>query len=525
MSSNLTALKEWSALITHKGRLEKLHLRRLFAENPGRFDAFSLSLPGLLFDFSKQRIDTGAFNALIALAEARGVEEWRGKLFSGLPINATEGRSVLHTALRGSGDPGKKVRESVEESLHRLEAFTRAVHAGEIHSSSGQKFGHIVNIGIGGSDLGPRMVCAALQGDRVRDIRSHFVSNIDADDLNAALEEVDPHTTLFIIASKTFTTLETMTNAHSARAWLAAKLGSEEKAGLHFAALTTNFPAAREFGIPQDRVFPFEDWVGGRFSLWSSIGLSIALSIGFDNFRALLDGAHAMDAHFLTAPLPQNMPVILALLGVWNRNFWNAGSLVILPYSQRLSLLADYLQQLEMESNGKRVTREGAAITDYETCPVLFGQPGTNGQHAFYQMIHQGTSVIPCDFIGVVQPDHDVQHHHTLLLNNLLAQSQALMIGRTGEEASGNPHRTFPGAIPHSVLLLDRLSPYHLGMLLALYEHKVFVQGVLWGINSFDQFGVELGKELANKLEQPGKAALDCSTQGLLDYIKAHSKS
>jgi glucose-6-phosphate isomerase len=528
MSNNPAQKKEWKALQEHSKAIQTSSLNSLFAEDKDRFSKFSTNNENLLFDYSKQRVTKETIDLLMELAAASKLEEKREDFFSGATINHTEGRAVLHTALR---DPqkndmsvdGENVSTFVENILNKMESFCRDVHSGSHTGFTGKAIKHVVSIGIGGSDLGPRMVVNALRCYQTKGITPHFVANIDGADLDAALQKIDPETTLFVVASKTFTTQETLANAHTAKKWLIKKLGSEDCISRHFIALSTNIEAATTFGIKEDNIFPFKDWVGGRFSLWSAIGLSIMLTLGVKAFRDLLGGAHAMDTHFRTAKLKENIPVLLAMIGVWNRNFLGWDGLAILPYAQDLTDLPLFLQQLEMESNGKNVDNEGNPITDYHTAPIIFGQAGTNGQHAFYQMMHQGTITIPADFIGFREPNHTLAGHHTLLNNNMVAQSQALMKGRTLEEADNNPHRVFKGNHPSSTLILDKLDPHSLGMLLALYEHKVFVQGVIWNINSFDQYGVELGKELAKKLESGKIGDVDSSTSGLLRYIRAKS--
>ncbi len=503
-SPMLTDDPAWQALAAHARALENTHLRDLLAADAGRFARFSLQIPGLLLDYSRQRLDERALALLFSFARARRLEQWRDRMFAGDKINGTENRAVLHTALRRPrGDKvlvdGADIMPEIHQTLERMKAFSFAVRSGSWKGHTGKRIDTVVNIGIGGSDLGPRMVCEALAPYQNPALRVLFVANVDGADLAAALAVCNPETTLFLVASKTFTTQETMANATTARAWLLAALGGDEKAvARHFAALSTNRDAVAAFGIASDNMFPFGEWVGGRYSLWSAIGLSIALAIGFENFRELLDGAHAMDRHFREAPLEANMPVILALAGLWNRNFLGMETLAVLPYDQRLASLPRFLQQLDMESNGKSVDCDGRAVS-YGTGPVLFGEPGTNGQHAFYQLIHQSPDTIPCEFIAARRPHHDLAGHHELLLANLLGQIQALAVGRTQADAGGAPHRAFAGNRPASVLLLDRLDPGHLGQLVALYEHKVFVQGILWNINSFDQWGVELGKTLAGE--------------------------
>ena len=531
----------FEALRPHRDRLEGRPMRELFAADPARFSHFTLQLDDMLFDFSKNRIDAAALDALISLAHAAGVEAKRDAMFAGAPINATEGRAVLHTALRNrSGAPvpvdGQDVMPAIASVLESMRAFASAVRSGEYRVTGG-KVTDVVNVGIGGSDLGPAMAARALS-PYADGPRTHFVSNVDGADFADTVARLDPATTLFIVASKTFTTAETMANARSARQWIAGAVG-EEGAGRHFAALSTNLAATREFGIEDERTFGFWDWVGGRYSIWSAIGLSLMLGIGPEGFDEFLDGAYAVDEHFRQAPLERNIPVIMALLGVWYRNIWGFASHAVLPYDNRLGRFPAYLQQLDMESNGKRVTLAGEPVA-WETGPVVWGEPGTNGQHAFYQLIHQGTSVIPCDFLVAARPHEELGNHHIMLVANCLAQSEALMKGRTLEEASAGmrangmdehtvariaPHRVFPGNRPSNTFVYTRLTPRTLGMLIALYEHKVFVQGAIWDVNSFDQWGVELGKVLATEIQPflEGKAqpdGRDCSTAGLVAALR-----
>lgn len=498
----------WRALRAHRALIEKTHMRELFTRDPQRQKKFTLAAGGLRLDYSRHRITDETMDLLLALARDCGLEGWRDRLLGGAKINNTEDRAVLHTALRAPADAqivvdNENIVPFVHQVLAQMRDFSDAVRSGAWTGHTGKAIKTVVNIGIGGSDLGPRMVCGALKPYASDDLAVRFVSNVDPSDISETLRSCEPETTLFVIASKTFTTQETMANAQAAKDWALRHLKSDDAIARHFVALSTNAQAVKAFGIDPANMFPFRDWVGGRYSLWSSIGLSVCLAAGFDNFRRLLDGAHAMDRHFAEAPLAENMPVILALLGIWYRNFWDAQAYACLPYDHYLTLLPPWLQQLDMESNGKGVTRDGQPVT-YETGPVVFGQPGTNGQHAFYQLIHQGTAVIPCDFIGALESHNPLGDQHRVLLANMMAQAQALMQGRTLEEAGGNPHRVFEGNRPSSVILLERLDPYHLGMLLALYEHKVFAQGIIWNINSFDQWGVELGKELAKGLLASG---------------------
>jgi glucose-6-phosphate isomerase len=532
-------------LMKHRKRLAEVTMREQFAIDPNRFKRYSASGAGILLDYSKNRIDEDVMAALFDLARAAGVEERRDQMCEGEHINITEDRAVMHMALRYQGDKpvpvdGKDVMPDIRAVLAAIEAYTNAVRAGEIRGHGGEQFTDVVNIGIGGSDLGPAMVTLALEPYTRADLRAHYVSNVDGAHIHDVLKRLDPKKTLFIVASKTFTTDETMTNANSARKWLADALG-EEAVPSHFAAVSTNIPACAKFGIREDRIFGFWDWVGGRYSVWSAIGLPIALAVGYDNFAGFLKGADAMDRHFLTAPLEDNLPVIMALLGVWYRNAWGFSTHAVLPYDQRLSRFAAYLQQQDMESNGKSVTLSGKPV-GWSTGPIVWGEPGTNGQHAFYQLIHQGTDVIPADFLIAARPHESLPPHHDKLVANVLAQSEALMLGKTKTEvvaelkAQGldkakikelTPHKMFPGNRPSNTLFYEQLTPETLGSLVALYEHKVFTQGVIWNVNSYDQWGVELGKQLAKALlpkvagEQSGEGH-DSSTQGLLAYYLAN---
>jgi len=519
-------------------------LRTLFQEDPDRFAKFSARVDDLLLDYSKVKLDANALEQLLQLARITDVEGKRAALFEGGKINTTENRAVLHTALRNrSEDPvfvdSEDVMPGIRSVLDAMADFAEAVRSGELTSSAGTAFTDVVNIGIGGSDLGPAMTTLALapyhDGPEL-----HYVSNVDGAHIADTLEKLDPETTLFIVASKTFTTVETMTNAQTARKWIAGALG-EEAVGDHFAAVSTALDRVEAFGIAQDRVFGFWDWVGGRYSIWSAIGLPLMIAVGPDAFFEFLDGAHALDTHFQTAPLEENLPVLMALIGVWHRNVLGYGARAVLPYDQRLARLPAYLQQLDMESNGKRVTCKGTPVA-MNTGPLVWGEPGTNGQHAFYQLLHQGTTVIPCEFlIAAKGHEDDLAHQHELLISNCLAQSEALMLGRTLEEARTllidtgfsaeaadklAPHKVFPGDRPSVTLTYNQLTPFALGRLIALYEHRVFVEGVIWGINSFDQWGVELGKELATALLPMvrGKIApvtKDASTRGLLAALRA----
>ena len=517
-------------------------LRTLFAENPKRFSDFSIKRQGYLFDYSKNLINEEARELLLQLAEEVQLKEAIEKLFSGEKINETEGRAVLHTALRDFSCreilvDGKNIKEDIKRVLLQMKTFSERVISGEHKGFSGKEITDVVNIGIGGSDLGPVMVCSALKHFKTR-LNLHFISNIDGNHAAEVLKNLNPETTLFIIASKTFTTQETMTNAHTAKEWF-LKAGSEADIAKHFGALSTNIEAVKSFGILEENTFEFWDWVGGRYSLWSAIGLSIVLAIGYPNFEQLLMGANETDTHFQTADFSENVPVLMALLGVWYRNFFGASSYAVLPYSQYLDRFPAYLQQADMESNGKCVDRN-ANFIDYETGAIIWGEPGTNGQHAFYQLIHQGTELIPSDFIAFVRPCNKVSDHQEKLLANFFAQTEALAFGKTEEEALdelqqiGKPiteierllnYKVFQGNTPTNSILIDELTPFSLGQLIALYEHKIFVQGVIWNVFSFDQFGVELGKVLAGKilpeLESTAKiASHDSSTNGLINYYK-----
>ena len=523
----LTRTPAWRALADHRDALAGTPLPELFARDPERAARFSLEAAGLFADFSKHPVVDETIARLVALARASGVEARRDAMFAGGRINATERRAVLHVALRDrSGTPrfveGTDVAAQVAAVLAKLRAFAGAVRDGAWQGHSGRAITDVVNIGIGGSDLGPKMVCEALKPTAHERLTMHFVSNVDGADIAEVLKRADPQTTLFIVSSKTFTTRETLVNAHTARAWLLASGAPEAAIARHFVAVSTNADAVAAFGIDPANMFEFWDWVGGRYSLWSAIGLPIALQNGMDTFDALLDGAHAMDRHFADAPLERNLPALLALIGIWHQNFLGATSHLIAPYDRYLHRLPAYLQQLDMESNGKSVTLAGERV-DYATGPVIWGEPGTNGQHAFFQLLHQGTAVIPADMIVCMQPQHAFDAHHDILVANCFAQSEALM---NGARSPDEPHRHFEGNRPTTTICLDRLDPASLGALIALYEHKVFVQGAVWQINSFDQWGVELGKRLAvaieNELDAPGPArSHDGSTNQLINRYKA----
>lgn len=517
----------WLALAEHARSIKHRHLRDLFAHDPARFDHFSIQADKILLDYSKQRLDHHTMRLLRQLAEQAGLHGWVEKMRAGEPINHTEGRAVRHIDLRA----GDAAPPEVKSVLDRLSAFCEQIHSGHWRGFSGDRITDIVNIGIGGSDLGPRMAAHALAAYQQPDIDVHFVSNLDSADLASTLTRLNPRSTVFVIASKTFTTLETMANARTARNWVVAAAGNDQAISRHFVAASTNLPATAEFGIEPRNVFEFWDWVGGRFSLWSAIGLPVALAIGFRNFEQLLAGARAMDTHFFTAAPDGNLPLTLALVALWNTNFLDAHSHGVFPYSHSLALLPSHLQQLEMESNGKRANRDGLAV-DYPTNPILWGEAGTNGQHSFFQLLHQGSALVASDFIALGRSDFPLPGHHSGLLASCLAQSSALAFGQTIEEARAAgipehllPFRRFPGNQPSSTLILPELTPFTLGQLIALYEHKVFCLGVLWNLNSFDQWGVELGKQLASKLtpcirDNAPTDALDPSTCGLINHLR-----
>ena len=537
---------EWQALEDHWREMAPRHMRELFAKDAQRFNQMSLQCCGMLLDYSKNRATQETLGLLEALARRADVPSWIERMFNGEAINNTERRAVLHVALRNRSErsvvvDGEDVMPQVRAVLKQMELFSQAVRSGEWKGYTGRRITDVVNIGIGGSNLGPLMVAEALGHYQSEKPRVHFVSNVDGTHIAETLKSLHPENTLFIVASKTFTTQETLTNAHTAREWCLGSMRDEAAIARHFVAVSTNVEAVTAFGIDPANMFVFWDWVGGRYSLWSSIGLPIAIAVGMDNFTELLAGAHEMDEHFRTAELAENMPVIMALLGVWYANFAGAKTCAILPYDQYLRYLPAYLQQADMESNGKGVTRDGKAV-DYSTGPVVWGAAGTDGQHAFYQLIHQGTQLIPADFIAPINSHNPLSDQHPKLLANFLAQTEALMKGRTRDEARAElelsnldaeeivdllPHKVFPGNKPTNSILVDKLTPRRLGALIALYEHKIFVQGVIWGVNSFDQWGVELGKQLAGvilpELKGESEAAEhDASTSGLIDFYKQH---
>ena len=541
MQGKLTQSKEWTNLKKHyEQEMKSVHMRDLFKDKE-RFNKYSIRLDniGILFDYSKNIIDDKTKQILLDLVTASDLKTWTEKIFSGVKINWTEKKAVLHSALRNMSDKpvyvdGKDVMVDIKKVLNKMKDFTEQLRSGKWKGATGKEIKAVINIGIGGSDLGPRMVCEALKyyadGPQV-----YFVSNVDGADIYEVLKKLDPETSLFIVASKTFTTQETMTNANTARKWLVEKLG-ENAIKNHFVALSTNKEKVAEFGIDTNNMFEFWNFVGGRYSLWSAIGLPIACAVGFDKFKELLEGAYEMDQHFINAPIEQNIPVIMAVLGIWYNNFFNAQSYTVLPYSQYLHRFTAFLQQSDMESNGKTINRDGNKV-DYQTGQVLWGEPGTNGQHSFYQLIHQGTKLIPSDFIGIVNPPERVGDHHEKLMSNFFAQPEALAFGLTKEQAidalekSGAskediemlaPHKVFEGNKPTNSILLDELTPKTLGALIAMYEHKIFVQGIIWQVNSYDQWGVELGKKLANVIlpELKGEKTNEhnCSTAALIKH-------
>ncbi len=543
--SRLLSLPAWQRLVEHRRAMEGVHMRDLFAADPGRFDRFSLRLGDILFDYSKNRITQETVALLVELAHQCRLAEKIAAMFAGEKINTTENRAVLHTALRNRSErpiyvDGQDVMPGVRRVQAKMRAFSEAVRSGAWRGYTGKAITDIVNIGIGGSDLGPKMVCEALKPYARPDLRVHFVSNVDSTDLVETLRRIHPETALFLVASKTFTTQETMANAFSARQWFLAAAQDDAAIARHFVALSTNAQKVKDFGIDPDNMFEFWDWVGGRYSVWSAIGLSVALYLGMDCFDQLLEGAYQVDEHFRNTPFEQNIPVIMGLLGIWYNNFFGAESHAILPYDQYLVHFPAYFQQGDMESNGKSVTKDGQWV-DYTTGPIIWGQPGTNGQHAFYQLIHQGTKLVPCDFLAAAHSHNPLGDHQVMLLSNFFAQTEALMRGKTSEEAraellqagvSGErlelltQAKTFPGNRPTNSFLYPKLTPQVLGALIALYEHKIFTQGAIWDINSFDQMGVELGKQLAGRIlpELKGPEPVsshDSSTNGLINYYKS----
>jgi len=542
--SKLTQSTAWQALQSHFEEIRDLHMRDLFAEDPDRFNRFSLQLDDLLFDFSKNRITDKTVKLLCQLAEDCKVPTWIEKMFAGEAINHTEQRAVLHIALRNRNNhavktDGHDVMPDVRAMLGKMRHFSEQIRSRQWRGYTDQPITDIVNIGVGGSDLGPLMASEALHPYAIHDLKMHFVSNVDENHISDTLETLKPETTLFILASKSFTTRDTLVNAHTARKWFLKTAADNAAIGKHFVAVSNNTSAAIDFGIQPDNIFKMWDWVGGRYSMWSAVGLPIAISIGMDKFEELLQGAHEMDEHFRTAPLEKNMPVILALLGIWYSNFFKSQAYALLPYDQHLRYLPDYLRQADMESNGKRIDREGNVV-DYDTGPIVFGQLGITGQHAFYQLMHQGTKLIPADIIAPISNMQCIRSHHRLLMANVFAQTEAFMRGKKEEEARAEleaegvsedlikillPNKIFPGNKPTNTLLFKTLNPLSLGRLIALYEHKIFVQGIIWNINSYDQWGVELGKQLAGtvleELEDHNEVTShDSSTNGLINYYK-----
>jgi len=538
----------WQALNQHKKDIEPISLREMFKSDATRFDQFHIQFNDLLLDYSKHHISKETISLLVKLAKEVDLENWRDRMFEGEKINSTEHRAVLHTALRNQNQTpimsdGEDVMPKVKNVLKKMRRFSEEVRSGQWKGFTGKPITNVINIGIGGSDLGPTMVCQALKPYGSKTITPYFVSNVDGADLSQALEKCNPETTLFIVASKTFTTQETMTNAFSARDWFLKTAKDNQHIKKHFVALSTNQHVVSQFGIDTENMFEFWDWVGGRYSLWSAIGLSIALYIGMDSFEELLKGGFEMDEHFKTAPIEQNIPMMMGLLGVWNINFFNFPTHAILAYDQGLSKLASYLQQADMESNGKFINRDGERI-DFHTGPVLWGEVGTNGQHAFYQLLHQGTEIVPADFIIPIESHYaigkDGNEHHKILLANFIAQTQSLMLGKSYDEARAEiekqgfegediesfiPQKTFEGNRPTSSILFQKLTPKTLGQLIAMYEHKIFTQGIIWNINSFDQWGVEYGKQIAKQVlpklsEKTPTHDFDSSTNGLINYIK-----
>jgi glucose-6-phosphate isomerase len=544
--STLTSSAAWKALETHQREMANVHMRDLFAQDPGRFHKFSLRFQDLLLDYSKNRITEKTMQLLRDLARQADLKGWTEKMFRGDKINITENRAVLHIALRNRSNrpivvDGADVMPEVNAVLQHMQTFSDAIRSGQWAGYTGKRITDVVNIGIGGSDLGPVMVTEALKPYAQEGLNVHFVSNIDGTHMAETVKRLNPETTLCIVASKTFTTQETLTNAHTAKDWFLTQAKQEAHVAKHFVALSTNAKEVSNFGIDTHNMFEFWDWVGGRYSLWSAIGLSIAIAIGFHNFEELLSGGHDMDEHFRTAPLEQNLPATLGLLGIWYNNFFGAQTQAILPYDQYMHRFAAYFQQGDMESNGKHINRDGEPV-DVSTGPIIWGEPGTNGQHAFYQLIHQGTKLIPCDFIAPIKTHNPIGHHHPILLSNFFAQTEALMKGKTDDEARDElthvglrgealehlvPHKLFAGNKPTNSILVSQITPRTLGRLVALYEHKIFTQGVIWNINSFDQWGVELGKQLATAIlpELDGLEEVsshDSSTNGLINYYKKH---
>ncbi|QEA40697.1 glucose-6-phosphate isomerase [Pistricoccus aurantiacus] len=524
----LTRSVTWQALERLRDETAQDRIRDYFTRDPQRFDKMSLRVGGLFLDYSKHLISDAVLGKLLELADHSALVQRRAQMFSGDIINVTENRPVLHTALRNLGDAplqvdGKDVMPEIHQTREQIKRFSEAVRSGEWRGHSGERIRDVVNIGIGGSDLGPNMACRALLKYRHPELHFHFVSNVDGTHIQKVLSRLDPATTLFIVSTKTFSTQETLLNAKTARRWFLDNAGEDADVGAHFIAASTNRQAAMAFGIREENVFEFWAWVGGRYSMWSSIGLPIALSVGFDGFMELLEGAYEMDRHFIEAPFKDNMPVLMALIGIWYINFQNAETQAIVPYDQALNQLPAFLQQLDMESNGKSVDIFGQPV-GYKTGPIVWGETGSNGQHAFFQLLHQGTRYVPIDFIASLKPEPGFEDHHFALLTNMLAQANAFMEG-SQDGTRLDPHYSCPGNRPSSTLLLDELTPRNLGALIALYEHKVFVQGVIWNINSFDQWGVQLGKRIAGEISEridEHTQDFDASTQGLLKLVREH---
>lgn len=547
--SGLTESKVWLALNKHYETIKHIHMREMFAEDKERFKKYSLKLNDILYDYSKNRINDETIKLLLQLAEELDLSTWIKKMFNGDAINHTENRAVLHTALREQGnDPilidGKDIIPEIKQEREKVKQLAEKIRTRQWRGVTNQAITDVVNIGIGGSHLGPLMVTEALRSYSLHDIDIHFVSNIDENHINDTLEYLNPETTLFIISSKTFTTQDTMVNAETARQWYIKKIGNDKYVNRHFTAVTSNIKLAKEFGVAEENIFKMWDWVGGRYSLWSAIGLSIVIAIGSERFDELLEGAYEVDQHFKNTPLAKNIPVIMGLLGVWYNNFFEAQSMTVLPYDQHLHRFPAYLQQADMESNGKYVDRNGLQV-DYTTGPVIFGEIGIAAQHAFFQLLHQGTKLVPADILAPVTTYKCIARHHRALMSNVFSQTEALMRGKTEEEAKLEleaegfdnkqindllPYKIFPGNRPTSTFLFDRLDPKTLGMIIALYEHKIFVQGVVWNLNSFDQWGVELGKQLANNIlhelnDNKNCDTHDSSTNGLINhYTKRRPK-
>ena len=521
MSNNPTTKNEWETLKKLATHIKQINITDLFDENDTRVADFTLTKDGLLFDYSKHHMNAEIMDSLFSLVQNSGFKSKRKAMFEGEKINHTEKRAVLHTALRSPSDKVVKVDDKniipdIHQTLNRIKDLSHKLHTNQLLGSTGKPIDTIISIGIGGSDLGPRMVFQALDGNYPSAFTTHFVSNIDGEDIQSALKKSNAETTLFIVISKSFKTQETLTNAQTARSWVQENLPKDSDIAPHFITVSSNVDAAIEFGMDKQSIYPMWDWVNGRFSLWSAVGLPLALHFGFDVFQDLLEGAHHADSEFLQDDLSQNIPVVMAVLGIWNKNFMQYSCCALLPYTEKLKFMPAYVQQLEMESNGKTIDNDGNKITNYKTCPVIFGEVGTNGQHSFYQLLHQGSDKVPCDFIGIKQDDSNLENHHKLLLSHMLAQGQAMVQGKRQPDA---PYRYFDGNIPSTTMVFDKLDAKMLGYLIALYEHKTFVQGIVWNVNSFDQYGVELGKELSGKLEKNDISDADPSTKALYSYI------